>query len=148
VTSSSRLGAILADYGVVVVPTTRSRSRQPRETCAGATLSTLLASRGEAHLRDVLAVILESENNGLALVEPVIKAVSAVLLAHAELWEQRASSVLAVVDRINLVEMHEQAKANRGAAKPADAIATLLHQALAAELGEPRKPTLFDRGAQ
>jgi hypothetical protein len=141
----TNLSAILADFGVVIVPTTRSRSRRPRETCAGATLAGLLAAHGEAHLRDVLALILHSENNGLALIAPVINAVSAVLLAHPTWWERDAGRVLEVVDRLNLVELHERARANRAAAKPADAIATMLHAALVAELGEAPARTLFDR---
>lgn len=102
------------------------------------TLERLLQLHVEAHLRDVVTVILEGEGNDLALVQPIIAAVSAILLAHTAWWERDASGWLEVFDHVDLVALHDRVKSNRRAARPADAIVALVFAELSTELEPPR----------
>jgi hypothetical protein len=106
----TNLGAILIECGVAVVPTRLSGLREPRQTHAGQVLARLHRPFGEAHLRDVLTILLESEGDELALVAPIITAVSALLLAHPQWWERDASAWLAAFDRVDRVALHARAK--------------------------------------
>lgn len=137
------LTTILAEHGVRIVPTHMRRG--PGETHAERTLAKLLERHGPDHLRDVLTCLMESENNRMALVAPVLVAVSGLLVAHAAWWERDAGRWLEVLDRLDLAALHERVKANREAAKPAHAIATVLYAELSREFGVPRTPSLFDR---
>lgn len=119
------LARICEEVGVAVVPVTKQRG--PMETYAVNTLVHLLRDHGEGHLRSVLMAIVETENNKRMLVAPVIWAVSDILLAHPSWF---GGDFLEAMDRIDLAEMHERAKANREAAQPRQAIATMLFDEL------------------
>jgi hypothetical protein len=84
---SSRLAAILAeeDIGVTVI-SINAADRAPRETKAVNTLERMLRTHGPDHVRMVLSLIVQSENNARELAGPTIKAVSRELLAHPE-WD-------------------------------------------------------------
>ncbi|WMS43133.1 hypothetical protein RDV64_01640 [Acuticoccus sp. MNP-M23] len=86
------LSDIVADFDVTILPL--NATSRPRCTKAGATLAKLLAAHVEAHLRDLLTIILEneSESRELALVAPITKAVSDVLLAHHAAYERNAGT--------------------------------------------------------
>lgn len=135
------LELLLAEYGITIIPTTAVR--EPKQTHARRTLERLLEEHGEDHLRDVLTCLAEGENNGMALVAPVITAVSDVLLAHRDWWERDASLWLSVMDRVDLTRLHRTAKGNLKAVPAAPAVATLLYRELAAVFDPPR-PDLFD----
>lgn len=134
---------ILAEYRIEVIR--MQAVRGPRQTHARQTLDKLFQEHGPDHLRDVLTTIAETENNGMALVAPIITAVSVVLRAHTDWWERDASRWLDVMDRLDLTRLHRIAKGNLRAAPAADAIATMLYLELEAAFGEER-PDLFDSG--
>ncbi|MCF3932974.1 hypothetical protein L1787_06040 [Acuticoccus sp. M5D2P5] len=145
---SAPLSAILADYGVEILSCEMTRAK-PRQTFAKRTLEKILGRYGEAHLRDTLNVILENDHpmNGFALTKPVVEAVSSLLLAHPEWFQRDATAWLEVMDRTDLVALHERAKRNRRAAAPRAAIATLLYDELRTafeESAEPSAPATID----
>lgn len=119
------LASICDELGITVIPVTKQRGLM--ETCAVNTLARILSDHGPEHLRSVLMAIVETENNKRMLVAPVIWAVSDILLAHPSWF---GGDFLEAMDRIDLAEMHELAKANREAAQPRQAIATMLFDEL------------------
>jgi len=122
------LANICDELGIAVIPVTKQRG--PMETCAVNTLEHVLRDHGAEHLRSVLMSIVDTENNKRMLVAPVIWAVSDILLAHPSWF---GGSFLEAMDRIDLAAMHERAKANREAAQPRQAIATMLFDELRKE---------------
>lgn len=120
------LPAILSELGIAIVPVTKQRDVM--ETCAGNTLERIRKEHGAEHLRSVLISIVETTNNKRMLVAPVIWAVSDILLAHPTWF---GGEWLDAMDAVDLAEMHERAKANRRAAQPRQAIATMLFDAMA-----------------
>lgn len=119
------LSAILSELGIAIVPVTKQRDVM--ETCAGNTLERIRKEHGAEHLRSVLISIVETTNNKRMLVAPVIWAVSDILLAHPSWF---GGEWLDAMDKIDLAEMHERAKANRRAAQPRQAISTMLFETL------------------
>jgi hypothetical protein len=119
------LPAILSELGITIVPVTKQRDVM--ETCAGNTLERIRKEHGAEHLRSVLISVVETTNNKRMLVAPVIWAVSDILLAHPTWF---GGEWLNAMDKIDLAEMHERAKANRRAAQPRQAIATMLFETL------------------
>ncbi|MDB5584872.1 MAG: hypothetical protein JWR80_10048 [Bradyrhizobium sp.] len=119
------LASICAELGITVVPVTRQR--EVMETFAENTMERILREHGAEHLRSVLLSIVETTNNKRQLVAPVIWGVSDVLLAHPSWF---GSAFLEAMDSIDLADMHERAKANRKAAQPRQAIATMLFEEL------------------
>lgn len=136
------LQSVLAEYGAAIVETQQVRGL--RQTHADATLQKLWDRHGEAHVRDVLTCLLQTDNNANALVKPVISATSALLLAHGEWWQRDASAWLEVFDGTNLAALADFVRANKGAAAPKDAIAHELFSRLQARF-EPSAPTLWPR---
>lgn len=123
-----QLASICSELGITVIPVTKQRG--PMETCAINTLEHVLRNHGSEHLRSVLMSIVETENNKRMLVAPVIWAVSDILLAHPSWF---GGDFLEAMDRIDLADLHERAKANREAAQPRQAIATMLFEELRKE---------------
>lgn len=119
------LSDILAELEIVIVPLTKQRGA--RETFADNTMVRILAEHGAGHLRSVLMSIVETGDNSKMLIAPVIWAISDVLLAHPSWF---GSGWLDALDKIDLSDMHERAKANRQAAQPRQAIATMLFEQL------------------
>ena len=119
------LSAICAELGITVIPTNRYRGTM--ETHAVNTLERILRESGAEHLRSTLIAIVETENNKRALVAPVILGMSDLLLAHPSWF---GGDFLAAMDGIDLIEMHERAKANREGATPRQAICTMLFERL------------------
>ncbi len=119
------LASICTELGVAVIPVTKQRG--PMETCAVNTLERILRDHGAEHLRSTLISIVETENNKRMLVAPVIWGMSDVLLAHPTWF---GGEFLGAMDQIDLADMHERAKANRQAAQPRQAVATMLFEKL------------------
>lgn len=119
------LPAILSELGITIVPVTKQRDVM--ETCAGNTLERIRREHGAEHLRSVLISIVETTNNKRMLVAPVLWAVSDILLAHPSWF---GGEWLDAMDAVDLADMHERAKANRRAAQPRQAIATMLFEML------------------
>jgi hypothetical protein len=118
------LESILREFDIEIIDGAQNRRRKARQTCASQTLENIRRRRGCDHLRSVLMSIVETPNE-LALVAPVILAVSDVLQAYpdwiGDQWFQ-------VMDGIDLVEMFNRASANRRIALPRHAIATQLFE--------------------
>ncbi len=120
------LASICTDFGITVVHPAQHRPFTPMQTAAGATLDRILRDRGENHLRDVLTVMTESENNRNMLIAPVIKAVSRIMAENPTWYGEDASAFLAVMDKADLASMYEAAKPNKKVVSAHDAIATNL----------------------
>lgn len=128
------LANILDDLDIRVVNPAQHRPFTPMQTAAGATLERILSDHGEAHLRDVLTVLTESENTKHMLMAPVIKAVSGIMSKHPRWYENDASGFLAVMDKADLAEMYERSKANKGVVPAHATIATMLLKELGAAI--------------
>ena len=133
-----QLANILSDLEIEPVDT-RVR-RAPGQTCATAMMDRLLADHGEGHLYLTLRTIMESENNRMELVAPTILAVSDIILAHPT-WPN--TGWLEAFDAIDLAELRRRAKANRRAAQPRQAMATLLFQCLSQTFAPEPQGTLL-----
>jgi hypothetical protein len=118
------LESILSEFDIEIVDGAQNRRRKARQTCASQTLENIRRRRGGDHLRSVLMTIVETPNE-LALVAPVILAVSDVLAAYPSWLGDRWFQVM---DGIDLVEMFNRASANRRIALPRHAIATQLFE--------------------
>jgi hypothetical protein len=119
------LESILSEFDIEIIDGAQNRRRKARQTCASQTLENIRRRRGGDHLRSVLMSIVETKPNELALVAPVMLAVSDVLAAYpswlGERWFQ-------VMDSVDLGEMFNRASANRRIALPRHAIATQLFE--------------------
>ena len=119
------LESILKEFDIEIIDCAQNRRRTARQTCASQTLENIRRRRGCDHLRSVLMSIVETKPNELALVAPVILAVSDVLRSYpnwiGETWFH-------VMDSVDLVEMFNRASANRRIALPRHAIATQLFE--------------------
>jgi len=91
------------------------------------TLLKILGDEGSAHLRSVLMTIMQTDNNKLMLVAPVIWAVSDVLRGHPSWF---GDAWFKEIDKIDLGELHANAKKSREAVAPRHAIATMLIERL------------------
>jgi hypothetical protein len=69
---------------------------------ARARLARLLIRHGEAHIILLLRTILESDGNANALVEPVISAISSVMVFHPD-WPNRGLNWIAAYDHVPLL---------------------------------------------
>jgi hypothetical protein len=124
---STALAELCTDLGIEIVDIRQSRSRRPGQTCAERTLLKILADEGYAHLRSVLMSIMETENNKLMLVAPVIWAISDVLRGHPTWF---GDAWLTALDKIDLAELYGNAKKSREAVSPRHAIATMIIERL------------------
>lgn len=120
------LASICADFGITVVHPAQHRPFTPMQTAAGNTLDKILREDGENHLRDVLTVLTESENNRNMLIAPVIKAVSRIMAENPTWYGRDASAFLEVMDKADLAAMYEAAKPNKKVVSAHNGIATML----------------------
>jgi len=134
---------ICQDFGVTVVQPAQHRPFTSMQTAAGNTLAKILRVKGETHLRDVLTVLTESENNRNMLIAPVIKAVSRIMAENPTWYANDASKFLEVLDGADLAEMYSRAKANKGVVAAHDTIATLLLDQLRVHFKPETQPTLI-----
>jgi hypothetical protein len=124
---STALADICHELEIEIVDIRQSRSRRPGQTCAERTLLKILGDEGSAHLRSVLMSIMETENNKLMLVAPVIWAISDVLRGHPD-W--LGDTWFKALDKIDLAELYINAKKSREAVAPRQAIATMIIERL------------------
>lgn len=117
------LASICEELEIRVIPNPKHRG--PMETKAVETMERILRDQGYGHLKMVLMSVVETPNNKRELVAPVIWAISDLIRAHPT-WAERAGDWFAALDNISLGDIRAMAKANRRAAKPRDAIATML----------------------
>ncbi|WP_024516816.1 hypothetical protein [Bradyrhizobium sp. Tv2a-2] len=140
---TATLNTICAELGVGILEPRQQRQRGPNQTCAVGTLEELLRDEGSAHLRSVLMTIVESKNNRMALVRPILMAVSDVLRAHPT-W--LGSKWFDLFDEIDLVSLYEKAKADREAVAPRWLIGGMILERLRPHFHEEAQPTLFGKG--
>jgi hypothetical protein len=127
-TASPALLALLAEFGVELVPLNR-KGVGPRQTKAVRTLDRLLADHGAGHLRFVLTAIVEtSPGSAAALMDDAIAAVSDMLII---LGDGVGGDVLATLDAFDLTDLHSRTRRLLSTVPRRQAIATLL----AARLG-------------
>jgi len=117
------LADICASLNIEVVPT-RVRCGGPRMTYAGMTLERMLRKHGQGHVIFVLRTIVETGRNCSALVEPILWAVSDVVLAKPG-WAAKGLAWLEAFDSIDLVELWGYAKVG-GTPAPRATIAALI----------------------
>lgn len=121
------LPAILSELGINLIPTTARR--HPGDTKCGEVLQSLLERHGEGHLILLLRTITESARNRMALVEPVIRAVSSVMLARPD-WPNKGLAWLEAFDEIDLCHLWEEAKRDQGAPAPRLGVEARLNEQL------------------
>jgi hypothetical protein len=104
------LATICSEFGIEIVP--NHVRRGPMQSYAGKTMETLIRKHGAAHLRMVLMTIVETENHANALAEPILWAVSDVVLAHPS-WVDTGSEWLSTFDKIDLLDLWGRVKVGR-----------------------------------
>lgn len=112
---SPALASICEQLDVRVIPANVRRT--PGATKCGEVLDHLLERRGEGHVVMLLRTLMESAGNRMALVEPVIRAVSNVMLARPD-WPNKGLEWLEAFDRIDLCDIWERSKMDKGAPRP------------------------------
>ena len=131
---------ICAEIGVCLVPP--HVTRQPGMTKCGRVLERILRSHGEGHVILLLRTLMESENNRMSLVEPIIWAVSDVMLANPK-WPAQGLAWLEAFDQIDLCHIWAQAKDAHGAPPERHGVASKLTEILKARFGEGEERRLI-----
>lgn len=135
-----QLVALLDALGVKIIGTTEYR----RANCTAAvgTLRALLDQHGPEHLTLVIRAISESDGNAQALIDPVIRAVSAVALAHPE-WAASGLRWIEAFDGLDLLDCYgAAARLKKSAPAPAwAAVAGMIVLVLRDEFGGKRRRT-------
>lgn len=134
------LASICAELEIRVIAA--NVTRIPGTTKCELTLERILRKHGEGHLILLLRTIMESENNRMALVEPVIWAVSDVMLANPR-WPARGLEWLAAFDEIDLCGLWVSAKEANGAPPERHGVASKLTEILQRKFGEGKEETLL-----
>lgn len=137
---SPELAAVCEELEIRVIPNPKHRGAM--ETKAVETLERILKEYGYWHLKMVLMSVVETENNKRALVAPVIWAMSDLIRAHPK-WVAKSDDWFMAIDQVRLGELHAKAKLNRRAAKPRDAIATMLFVHLSNLFSDERQGRLI-----
>lgn len=134
------LADICFETEVEIIDTRLQHKRGPGQTCAHGTLIEILRAGGPEHLRSVLITIMQSDNNKMALVRPVILAVSDLLRAHPKWF---GSEWLATFDSINLADLYRGAKAHREVAATRHVLIGMLLERLLPKFRD--QPELFQK---
>lgn len=117
-------------------------TRTPGTTKCALTLERILRRYGEGHLIFLLRTIMESENNRMALVEPVIWALSDVMLANPR-WPAKGLAWLEAFDAIDLCEVWAASKEANGAPPERHGVASKLTEILQRQFGEGKEEGLL-----
>lgn len=133
------LAGICASLDVSIIGPTVSRA--PGTTKCARTLQRILERRGEGHLVLLLRTIMESENNRMALVEPVLWGVSDVMIANP-CWPDRGLEWLDAFDTIDLCAIWGDAKCANGAPPERHGISARITELLRARFGEGERRLL------
>ncbi|WP_296518699.1 hypothetical protein [Rhodopseudomonas sp.] len=119
--SPDALAAILDALEIELIGT--AQTRRDHQTAAGETLRNLLALYGSDHVTFLLRTVRESSGNERALTDPILRAISAVMLAFPA-WPDTGLRWIETFDGLPLVEMYTKARPLKYAA-PASAWAFL-----------------------
>jgi hypothetical protein len=117
-------------------------TRVPGSTKCGRVLDRILEKHGEEHVTLLLRTIMESENNRMALVEPVIWAMSDVMLANPR-WPDKGMKWLEAFDTIDLCDVWARAKEANGAPPERHGIASKITELLQDRFGEGKEEKLL-----
>jgi hypothetical protein len=117
------LASICSEFGIEVLY--RGVRRGPMQTHAGAIMQRLIDDYGSAHLRLVVMTILETKNNANALAEPILYAVSDVILEHPSWPEIDPTKWFKAFDDVDLLDLWGRAKLG-GVPRPRQTITALL----------------------
>lgn len=117
-------------------------TRTPGATRCGRVLERIVEKRGIGHTVLLLRTIMESENNRMALVEPILWAVSDVIEANPR-WVEKGLDWLAAFDEIDLCNLRSQAKEANGAPPERHGIASKITDILRAKFGEGQDERLL-----
>lgn len=137
---TSRLASICDELGIRLIPPNVNRS--PGASKCGNVMERILRTYGEGHLILLLRTVMESENNRMALVAPVIWALSDVMQANPR-WPDRGLEWLEAFDAIDLCEIWARAKLANGAPPERHGIASKLTELLRERFGEGEDGRLF-----
>lgn len=131
------------ELGITIIPT--SARRRPSQTHSGALIAAMIREHGTQHAFNVLATLMESENNRCHLVSPVIGAISDLYCRYPD-WAKNLGRTLDVFDSIDLAFVCEIARETAGrdgsAPDKRQVIAGLLYYLLSADLN-PQQPELI-----
>jgi hypothetical protein len=105
------------------------QTRRANCTVARGTLQRLLEQQGEQHLPLLVRTIVESEGNACALIDPVLCAISAVMLAYPA-WPETGLRWIEAFDDIDLMKMHDIVRPLKPAEPARSTIAGMLVQRL------------------
>lgn len=117
-------------------------TRTPGTTKCGNTFERIRRRYGDGHLILLLRTIMESENNRMALVEPVVWALSDVMLANPR-WPDRGMDWLEAFDSIDLCEVWADAKQANGAPPERHGVASKVTELLQMRFGEGKEEKLL-----
>lgn len=137
---TSSLSEICNEIGVTIIQPRQQRQRGPGQTCAEGTLEGILRDEGAAHLRSILLTVMESENNRMALVRPVLLAISDILRAHPTWFGEKW---LQVFDGIDLAAVHTEAKKHREIMGVHQIVAGMLLERLRPHFDEETQPRML-----
>ncbi|WP_051677261.1 hypothetical protein [Bradyrhizobium sp. URHD0069] len=137
---SPELASICAELEIEVIPPHVTRT--PGTTKCGNTFERIRRRYGEGHLILLLRTIMESENNRMALVEPVIWAISDVMLANPR-WPSRGLEWLAAFDEIDLCEVWAASKEANGAPPERHGVASKITELMQKRFGEGKEEKLL-----
>jgi hypothetical protein len=105
-------------------------------------LEHIIKKRGPEHTILLLRTIMESENNRMALVEPILWALSDVIAANPR-WTAKGLDWLVAFDKIDLCDIRSKAKDANGAPPERHGIASKVTDVLYARFGEGRDERLL-----
>jgi len=117
-------------------------TRTPGTTKCGRVLGRILDRHGEEHVTLLLRTVMESENNRMALVEPILWAISDVMLANP-LWPAKGLEWLDAFDVIDLCDIWLKAKDANGAPPERHGVASKLTEILQQRFGDGRDERLL-----
>jgi hypothetical protein len=117
-------------------------TRTPGTTKCGRVLDRILDRHGDEHVMLLLRTLMESENNRMALVEPVIWALSDVMLANPR-WPDKGMEWLEAFDQIDLCDVWARAKEANGAPPERHGIASKITELLQHQFGEGQEGKLL-----
>jgi len=110
-------------------------TRTPGTTKCGRVLDRILERHGEEHVTLLLRTIMESENNRMALVEPILWAVSDVMLANPK-WPAKGLEWLEAFDTLDLCGIWAKSKEANGAPPERHGVASKITEALQQRFGD------------
>lgn len=117
-------------------------TRTPGTTKCGRVLDRILDKHGDEHTTLLLRTLMESQNNRMALVEPVIWALSDVMLANPR-WPAKGLAWLDAFDTIDLCDIWARAKEANGAPPERHGVASKITELLQDRFGEGKEERML-----